>query len=290
MDIRSPIRWIACLVCMFCAGCSTWQHEGESEPPIFKSNRLPPGAVVLEVATVTAKLSQEELEEVVWSVVDDTSIDLDIRRDLWENGFRCSIASSQLPSSLEEMINEKRQEAKLMSAEGIMNNGHSGGMLRLQCRNGKPKQIVMTKDYPQLSWIIDEDGYKKGESREMAQCVFRLRAFPKGDGRVQIDLVPEIHHGQPKPSFDVAAGSYATVMARDKVVFDQFKLSADLVLGRTLVVSCTPDALGLGSRFFTEPETKNSESKILLIRLAQNQIDDLFAPDQILSPIATPTD
>jgi hypothetical protein len=58
--------------------------------------------------------------------------------------------------------------------------------------------------------------------------------------------------------------------------------------GEILIVSGTPDVKGLGQHFFASPNADEKSQTMLLVRLAQTQLDDLFAPDQILSPIVTP--
>ena len=58
--------------------------------------------------------------------------------------------------------------------------------------------------------------------------------------------------------------------------------------GHVLMISGTPDVKGVGSSFFTEADSGTTYRRILLVRLAVTQYDDLFAPDQIVKPLATP--
>jgi len=61
-----------------------------------------------------------------------------------------------------------------------------------------------------------------------------------------------------------------------------------LAPGNVLMISGTPDVKGCGSSFFTETDSGTTYRRILLVRLAVTQYDDLFAPDQIVKPLATP--
>ena len=49
-----------------------------------------------------------------------------------------------------------------------------------------------------------------------------------------------------------------------------------------------PIVSGVGSSFFTEFDSGTTCRRLLLVRLAVTQCDDLFAPDQMVLPLATP--
>ena len=58
--------------------------------------------------------------------------------------------------------------------------------------------------------------------------------------------------------------------------------------GQTLILSCTPESKGLGQNFFVDTSHGDPQQKLLLIRLAQTQRDDLFElseplPDALIS-------
>jgi hypothetical protein len=106
-----------------------------------------------------------------------------------------------------------------------------------------------------------------------------LKSFPQPDGRVRLDLLPELHHGEPKVGY--ARNNQGIIVlepGRAKKIFEQLALSATLSPGEMLLISSLPARPGsLGHYFFTEQTSGALEQKLLLIRLAQTQHNE-FAP------------
>ena len=65
-------------------------------------------------------------------------------------------------------------------------------------------------------------------------------------------------------------------------------MPAVLQPGQSLVLSTTLDVKGLGESFFSHDAASGAVRRILLIRFAQTQFDDLFMPGQTSAPLATP--
>jgi len=75
--------------------------------------------------------------------------------------------------------------------------------------------------------------------------------------------------------------------SRDCDRFEDLLIETTLSPGQTFVVSASPDAVGIGAAFFAANGESQRRRRVLLLRLAQTQLDDLFAPDRSLTPIAT---
>jgi len=114
-----------------------------------------------------------------------------------------------------------------------------------------------------------------------------MRSNPLGNGSVRLQLTPEVHHGAPQQRIVGDNHNFIIETKQTEVAFDQLLIECVLAPGETLVLSCTSEFSGLGRHFFVEPDVSDPKPKIVLIRLAQSQFDDLFAADQILKPIAT---
>ncbi len=290
MVLFSSFRAIPLLLTILSLGCTSWHIEPTREDNGFRANSLAPDAVILEVAVLPSFEGQEVIEDQMWSLVDETALPLEERKILWNGGFRTGVASSQLPQLLLDLLERKRDDNELNTPDKIFSATETGGLKHLHCRSGIAQPITLSKNYESISWISDDNGYRKGESRENAQCHYSMRAYPSGDGGARVELMPEIQFGEAKSQFHATFNSWATKIGREKHLFSENKLAVELSLGQTLVVSCTPEKVGMGAYFFTDNDREESGQRILLIRLAQSQRDDLFAPDQILSPIVTPTD
>ena len=133
----------------------------------------------------------------------------------------------------------------------------------------------------------------------MPNATWRLTVNPKGDGQVELELVPEIQHGPMHQRWIGRDGLFRLDASRDSVRYDELKVAATLLPGQTLVLSASPAAGGLSKAFARQgrrarlghvsnvPDTTESPNKLVLLRLAQTQFDDLFSPLQSLTPIAT---
>ena len=79
-------------------------------------------------------------------------------------------------------------------------------------------------------------------------------------------------------------------IGRDKLVFDRLRLDAKLTPGQVLLVSNTAEIKGPGESFFAETANGTVERTLLVVRVAQTQLDDLFTPEHALAPLVTPGD
>jgi hypothetical protein len=106
------------------------------------------------------------------------------------------------------------------------------------------------------------------------------RAFPEGDGRVRLEVLPEIEHGDPQRRFEPGDGMMRVEFGPARERFDTLRLEAVLSPGQTLLLTCVADRPGtLGHHFFTENASDRVVQKLVLVRLAAANYDDLFSPD-----------
>ncbi len=111
-----------------------------------------------------------------------------------------------------------------------------------------------------------------GKTFHDAQSVFELKAFPLGDGRARLELVPEIQFGPVKQKYVGRDGMFELEVGRERQAFPQLRIDATITPGHTLAVSSTASRSSLGGCFFCNGDRQ----KLLLVRLAQSQYDDLF--------------
>ena len=147
----------------------------------------------------------------------------------------------------------------------------------MQIKAGQPGEIVASPTYEQLPVLLCEQDGLSGETYNQAQAIFSLKTLPLPDGRVRIDIVPELQHDQPRQSRIEDQGVMRFDFRRPKRVFESMAISAALSPGGMLVMTSLPNRSGsLGHHFFTENENR-LEQKLLVIRLSQTQQDGLFA-------------
>ena len=136
--------------------------------------------------------------------------------------------------------------------------------------------------YPQLPVLVCESGQLSGQTYNEAQGVFVVTSLPQPDGRVRLELVPELQHDQPRQRWVGNQGIIRLDASRPKRVYADMAITADLSPGAMLVLSSLANRPGsLGHDFFTQNDGR-LEQKLLVVRLAQTQHDGLFNPPEPL--------
>ena len=269
-------------------GCARWTTTPE-EPSKLPPAKMSPDSVVLEIAFVRLPAADREANETIWAEADEQHFAPELRRQLAANGLRAGILGQQLPANLRAALDAATplQEER---AEDLDTNDTQASRTqrRLQCRAGHRAKIVISKTFPSLSLLTKESGRIGGSQLSNAQCLFALKPFPLGDGRVRIEVTPEVEHGELRNQWAGQDGTLMQRIGRQRVLLDKLRAEATLSPGQVLLLSSTPRARGIGEHFFVEQAGGTAEITLLLVRVAQTQWDGLFAPEQVSAPLATP--
>lgn len=269
---------ILCLL-LLTLGCATPGSDvGLNAPdkPLIPPVRLAPDSVVLEIGLVDAPHEDDEWNYDVWSEIDEQQFSPDLRRRLNKNGLRVGTVGSQLPIKLREAI-----DARANTARGILAAISEGENLaqnrRIQTRTGKRSEIVTIPTQPSMVVLMDDGEGVVGKSYSDCQSVFAVRCFPAGDGTARIELTPEIQFGPQKQRWTGSDGMFQLEAGREKKAFERVSFSTTLTPGQTLVVSAIGGRRSLGGNLFT---TRKDQTRLLMIRLAHTQYEDLFEPEE----------
>jgi hypothetical protein len=148
---------------------------------------------------------------------------------------------------------------------------------RRHSRAGRTGEIIVSERADRWSVLYrDARGSLTGGNLLNPQGLFRVTTHPRGDGQVTLDLVPEIQHGDARMQPSAAAGVLTFLPGRPSKAYSELKMESLLAGGDVLVVGKLPDSPGtLGHHFFTSG-VQAEQQKLILIRLAQTQYDDLF--------------
>jgi hypothetical protein len=289
MNGRVVVIGLLCIA--LTSGCSLWKEEKKTKKEASFPAPVPaPDSVTIDVTFVHVPPDTEYLAEELWRDVDEQHLPTELRRRLEANGFRCGMIGSQYPEALEELIAHTENKDQFDTEMGAPRVGKATGRKRIQCRSGKLSKLITSETYPQMAVMTNDDGELRGRSCNNAHCEFSMRSFTLGDGRVRFELTPEIHHGVPKQTIVGGQNAFRFDVTQERMSLDQLHIETTLSPGQTLLLTATPEANGLGGKFFRSGKSSKNHAKLLLIRLAQTQMDNLFVPDDIAAPIATPTE
>ncbi len=261
------------------AGCGTPLHKAKS--PLMPA-QMSPDSVVLDIFSVRCPFDDATVNEKLWEEIDEQSLPRELRERLTLNGFRVGFVSGQMPMELSKLLELSDKPAP----GGDMAETKSDDLTiqprvmrrHLQLRAGLRGEVVASGIYPELPVFVSEPGQLCGQTYNDAQGIFAVKSFPQPDGRVRLEVVPEMHHDHPQQRWVSGPGMAYLEASRPKRAFDEMRISADLAPGAMLVLACLPDRQGsLGCQFFTE-KNDSLQQKLLIVRLSQTQHDGLFDP------------
>jgi hypothetical protein len=264
------------------AGCVTPAPQQKSP---LRQGQMSPDSVAVEIMFVRFPLGDAEANGKLWNEVDEQSLPWELRERLTRNGFRVGLIGAQVPDVLAKLLELKDKP----SPAGETQQQISGPELEtnprvmtrhLQMRAGHRNEIVTSGIYEHLPVLVSDFGELGGQTYSQAQCILAAKAMPHG--RVRLELVPELHHDQPRRRWVGDQAMMRLDTARPKQVFDKLTVPAVLAPGTMLIMSTLPNRSGsLGHYFLTEGEDNHLEQKLLILRLCQTQHDDLVAPPVI---------
>ena len=247
-------------------------------------------SVVLDIFFVRFPFGDPEVNGPLWREIDEQHLPAECRRRLLENGFRAGVIGGSLPVKLSELLELADKPAPSdQSNETIVADlvGEPTVQRRhLQIRTGSRGEIFASGVRDELAILVrDASGQISGQPYAQAQPLFAVKAFPEADGRVRLELVPEVQYGRARQRWvGDNQGMLRFEPSRERRVFERMAFDAILSPGHMLVMSSLPTRPGsVGHHFLTECGTGNEEQKLLIVRLSQTQHDDQFNPEVTLA-------
>jgi len=266
------------------AGCVKLAVQKGESP--LAAPQMSPNSCALDIFFVRFPFNDPQVNALLWQEIDEQHFPAELRQRLLRNGFRVGLVSGQMPialSTLMELGDKPPPSGELPATEPTELADQPGVLRRhLQLPAGRRSEIVTSGLYDRLPVLIFQAGQLGGQTYHQAQTLLALRTFPQDDGRVRLELMPELHHGEPSGHWVGNQAMMRLEAQRPRRVFDEMGVSATLSPGAMLVISSLPQRPGsLGHHFFTE-DGERLEQKLLVIRLSQTQHDELSSPPPVL--------
>ena len=272
--------------------------------------RIAIDAVALDLGVSQLDSSQAETFEEFWGLLDQQELPLERRRNLDQNGLRVAVMSANAPPVLNELLEDQKIDPALMNefekqlnAKGLMRpQPRMLSHQRISNREGQAHKVDTSEIHSEASWIIESGESKTVGSGKLVHGVFSIRTYPQGDGSVRLVILPEIHHGAAHPRIGAGQGSFLVESTQNITPIDELKFEVILRSGETLVVAPTKDISEMGKIFFgsfqptsallsdLDKEILNKPvptHRMLLIRVFQTQMDDLFSNSNLNEKLIT---
>ncbi len=276
-----------CAVSCLLFGCAQWSKETPSDSkPLFAQPKMSPDSVVVETVIIRFPKEQSEALDNLWSTVDESVFDVELRRKLTENGMRGGVLIGDLPLGVRTRMEQLADNSRTDPLEQAnLAADVKSAVNRLQCRAGRRKELHVRREVSQpLVVLTSQEGRVEGASYEQPAMLFDLRSIPHGDGQATLQLTPEIQYGEERKSFIHSDFGLRPEMSRDRKKWEDLSLSVKLSPGQMIALSCNgePKSSNLGKAFFvTHTAEQTDERVLLLIKLTETQLDELFAPEGV---------
>lgn len=275
---------LALLLLTLAGGCARFVERGDGKSPLVRPE-LAGDAVVLDIVSVRCDWNDPEVNGPLWDSLDEQRLPPEVRRRLAANGLRAGIVGSRLPLKLEELVQLKEQAAAADEPAGGVDLTVEPRARQRQhrVRLGRRINVIVTGEatrHAELAVLVrNEQGEVTGRTYRQAMGLLAVRAAGEADGRVRLEVVPELEHGEPQRRFVPADGMLRVEFGPPHEVFDELRIEAPLSPGEILVLTCLPERAGtLGGHFFSEQADGQARQKLLLVRLTRAAELEPFGP------------
>ncbi|MFM7074124.1 MAG: hypothetical protein ACKO38_20245 [Planctomycetota bacterium] len=224
-----------------------------------------------------------------WKAVDEQSLPVSLRNELRRNGFRAGLLRGTLPEELGRRLDEQRASAREIDPENAPGSLESS-VQRLHSRSGKRSKLLMGEPVESLSLFIPDAGRLSGRTFHSAQCLLSVKSYARGDGGADLEITPEVEHGEARQRWmgQSHEGTYRLDANRQRWQLEKLRCRFSLTPGQLVVMSCVDPPLGAGASFFARDDREAGVRRVVLIRLAQTQVDELFTERPASAALTTP--
>ncbi|MBN2021876.1 MAG: hypothetical protein JW809_03705 [Pirellulales bacterium] len=263
-------------------GCAPVKKQ-RGQSPLLPA-RMSPDSVVLDIFFVQLDPADAETCDALWREVDEQRLPAECRRRLWENGLRAGVLTGAVPPALAELLeldNKPAPSDQPPEARPIQPAEKPKVARRHLQLRARTRAEILTGPTREEIPVLTRDGAGRlcGRQYNQAQPLLAATVSLEPDGRVLLDLVPELAYGPVQRRLvSDHPGVLRMDTGRKQRVFDDLAVRAVLASGHMVVVSSLPNRPGsLGHHFFTEPAPDGDQSKLMIVRLSQTQHDGQFA-------------
>jgi hypothetical protein len=276
--------WVLVYALLAAAGCKLVEPHSVGKSPLVPL-AVSPETITLEVFSAPATRDDPQFAE-IWKQVDEQPLGAELRRRLAANGMRAGVVGPEVPGVLAaalkvtgKRIDEQKRQQMSIDTEG-------GVTLRVvQAQSGKRVELAIGGVRDQFSLLESAEGQTRGKTYHKAECRMALLASNEADGRVRLDLTPELHYGEFKSHVRGNDGMMMWTQQREKRIFDELKLETNLAAGQMLLVTCRPEQSSTtGHHFFTDTSGARSQTMLWVFRVARAAPDRAFYDGPVEEP------
>ena len=285
--MRIALLTIALVVLALAGGCRLLNEEAvvQGTSPL-RPARPSPDSMQMEVIWARCPLNDAELNDTVWSEIDETQVEPAVRRELARNGFRVGVIAGTPPDAIARVLNMQASDASTAhdspgsQAIDLVHERKIHGNRR-SLRRGERMEIRASENVASMPLLVSRGRELGGRTFRDAQAIYAVTIDPQPDESVQLELTPEIHFGPSQMRWSGGEEGMDVMLrqlpTREREVFESMRFDVRLAPGQMLMLAMLPEsACRPGYYFHSAESAAGREQKIVLIRLAQVPQSDTF--------------
>jgi hypothetical protein len=292
MHLRRNLRAsrLAAAAALCAAVCLTGCQALVAPPPesaleaLLRPVSAPPDSVTLEIfqARIPPEMSDEA--EALWEQLDEQCFDADLRRRLLANGFRAGLAGGSPPPALADLLSLKSEAPPPSNSRLITSQSAAPRATRQvqQLSRRKDLSLQASEVCDEAQVLLSENGATGGKTFQQVQGVYAICAEPRPGQRVKLRITPELHHGdlRSRRAGSSEQGIFMTTVSREREVYDNLMMEAELGPGEMLVLGSLPDAqASLGGVFHSAAAGGVQQRKLIVVRLLRAPASEILAEE-----------
>jgi hypothetical protein len=244
------------IVAFLLAGCTTGEAvhgPGWLDPLHPFKTPSGPDVIQIDYALIERSVGDSFINRELWQYADEHIVPVDRKGLLEENGLRVGQISGTAPSGLQTLLtSEKTCIAR-----------------RLFVRKDKASTIVLGPPAALCRFELSDKTGRSSVSLGRAQSAHEVVAERVRDGRIRLQLTPQIKHGEAKllPGVADDGAGWALKEQRPTESYSGLKFETTLNPNQYALVGACPDAEGLlGSACFVRKDEAAPVQRLLVVR------------------------
>ncbi|MFM8413287.1 MAG: hypothetical protein ACKOCX_01030 [Planctomycetota bacterium] len=284
---RSPraraVGWLLVMAALVASG-GCLMGGGRGTDPVEPAAALGAGearaanrTIPLELSFVRSSPQDEMLREELWQFVDEQALPAELRGRLAANGLRVGIVTGHLPPHLAARFTAAAAEAP---QTGPLPTDAAVSRRLIRLLPGRRGEIVTASRVEELVLLEQSGGQVRGGTYRDASPLFAVQARPAADGRVHIEVTPEIRHGPMEKSWVGEDGMFRLESGQRRHRLEELQFALELPREGMLIVGCGGDGTATAGDCLLRDHDRGGEAavRLLAIRPLAETVDPLFAP------------